>query len=261
MVNVVKRSAWKIWGDVIFALFARDIKTGFSDKFGISWAVVQPIAFIFILSYIRGRMDGGETHTIPTFIFMAYGLLYIQLFLETFSSGFTAIKKNKALFAFRQVQPISAVIASGLFQLLVKIFVFIGLFIVMYFMNMDVRMSNPLLIIINLISLWLFSLSLGLIFGIAALYIVEINKVQTMLTRPLFFISGVFFSLQDVPQEFWWLLDWNPILHAIELTRGAAYASYGSVGVSIKYLLMTVLCFVFTSLIIYQGFWKKAISR
>lgn len=261
MVKVVRRSAWKIWGDVIFALFAREIRVGFSDKFGLSWAVVQPIMFIFVLSFLRGRLDGGETHTIPTFVFMAYGLLFIQLFLQTFNSGFTAIKKNKALFAFRQVQPISAVIASGLFELLVKIFVFIGIFVVMVFMDMEVHMNDPLNIIVNMLNLWLFSLALGLAFGMAALYVPEVNKIQSMLTRPLFFISGVFFSMQDVPQEMWWLFDWNPILHTIELSRGAAYHSYGNVGVSSNFLYLSVLSSVFISLALYQGYWKEAISR
>ena len=261
MVNVVMRSPWKIWVDVIFALFAREIKTSFDDKFGISWAVIQPILFILVLSFLRGRLDGGETHTMPTFVFMAYGLLLIQLFLQTFQSVFTSIKKNKPLYAFRQVQPISSAIASAVFEILVKVFVFAGISTVMYFLNMEIRIDNPLVVILCIFGLWIIAFSLGLLLGVSAFYIPEINKMQSMLTRPLFFISGVFFSLKDIPKDYWWLFDWNPILHAIELSRGAAYGSYGAVSVNLEYFCILMICLLFVSLSVYTVYWKNAISR
>ncbi|WP_102798358.1 ABC transporter permease [Bowmanella denitrificans] len=261
MARKTKRNPWVIWKDVIFALFAREIRVGFNDRLGIGWAILQPIIFIFVLSFFRGRLDQGETHTIPTFVFIAFGMVLIQCFLQTFTAGVKAIKKNKALFAFRQVQPISVVLASGLFELLIKIFVSLGMGLMMYFLNLDFQLSDPLSFIFYFLILWLFSLSLGFLVGIAVLYIPEIDKIQSLMTRPLFFISGVFFSLQDFPSDYWWLLDWNPILHAIELSRFAAYPSYGLVGVSNSYLAICVLISTFLSLSVYQACWKKAISR
>ena len=123
MAEVRKRTRIQVWQDVIFAIFIREIRSKFNDKIGISWAVLQPVSFILILSFIRGRMDGGLTHSMPTFVFMMYGMIFIQLFLSTLNSTSSAIQRNKALFAFRQVQPISAVIANALFEGLVKVFV------------------------------------------------------------------------------------------------------------------------------------------
>jgi capsular polysaccharide transport system permease protein len=261
MTTVTKRGPWTIWKDVIFALFAREIRTGFNDKFGLSWAVVNPIVFIFVLSFIRGRLSGGETHTIPTFTFMAIGILLIQSFLQTMGGSARSIGKNKALYAFRQVQPISAVFAGSLFQLLIKLFVIVGIIIIMYFMGMELTISYPLLFLVCFFLLWIFAVSLGLLFGIAELFIKEIGKVRELFTRPLFFISGVFFSLQDFPKEYWRYLDWNPILHAIELTRYAVYSTYGKEGVSLEYLFGTTLVFSFFSLAVYHISWKQAISR
>ena len=261
MTTVLKRNNWAIWRDVIFALFVREIRTGFNDKLGLAWAVVQPLSFIIMLSYIRGRMDGGSTHTIPTFDFMMYGLLLIQLFLGTLSSCSSSIKKNKSLFAFRQVQPISSVLATGFFNFLVKVAVFISIFIFMYFIGLEVKLNDPLFMILNIFALWMFSMSFGLLFAIIQCYIPEFSKVQGILTRPLFFISGVFFSLQDVPKEYWPYLDWNPILHAIELTRYAAYPTYGTEGVSEFYLFSSAFGSLFFALCVYQTTWKQAVSR
>jgi capsular polysaccharide transport system permease protein len=261
MTTVLKRNKWEIWRDVIFALFAREVRTGFNDKFGIAWAVVQPVAFIFLLSFLRSMFGGEETHTIPTFTFMAIGILFIQSFLQTMAGSAGAIRKNKALFAFRQVQPISAVLAGALFEILVKIFVVIGIIILMYFMGIELHISNPLLFLACFLLLWIFAVALGLLFGIAELFVTEVGKVRQLVERPMFFISGTFFSLQDIPREYWHFLYWNPVLHAIELTRYAVNATYGSEGVSLGYLSGTVLAFSFFSLAVYHISWKQAISR
>jgi capsular polysaccharide transport system permease protein len=261
MTTVLKRSEWEIWRDVIFALFVREIRTGFNDKLGLGWAIISPIIFIFMLSYFRGLLSGPEVHTLPTFTFMAIGILFIQSFLKTMGGSAGAIRKNKALFAFRQVQPISAVLAGALFELLSKVFVVIGIIIIMYFMGMDLHVANPLLLLACFFLLWIFAVSLGLLFGIAELFVTEVGKVRQLVERPMFFISGTFFSLQDIPREYWHFLDWNPVLHAIELTRFAVRATYGSDGVSLSYLSIIVLVFSFFSLAVYHIAWKQAISR
>jgi capsular polysaccharide transport system permease protein len=111
------------------------------------------------------------------------------------------------------------------------------------------------------LALWWLSVMFGLLFGILMAYIPEVNKILNLLTRPLFFISGVFFALQDFPKEYWHYLDWNPILHAIELTRYAAYPAYGNEGVSVSFLSMVTLIITFLSLSVYHTNWRQAISR
>jgi capsular polysaccharide transport system permease protein len=261
MTTIIKRNNWEVWRDVIFALFTREIRTGFSDKLGLSWALINPVAFIFILSFIRSRLAGGDTHGVPTFVFMAYGLIFIQMFLSTLQNCANSFKKNKALFAFRQVQPISAVIAAAIFELLVKIFVVIGIVIIMFFLGIEISVSDPLLMLTCFFSLWWLSVMLGLMFAIFIAYVPEVNKLMNLVTRPLFFVSGVFFALQDFPREYWHYLNWNPILHAIELTRYAAYPAYGNEGVNLQFLLMVTLIITFFSLAIYYTNWRQAISR
>ncbi|NMV43025.1 ABC transporter, partial [Vibrio parahaemolyticus] len=80
----------------------------------------------------------------PTFVFMAYGMIIIQMFLSMWGSSSNAIKRNKSLFAFRQVQPISAFLASGLFEALVKLTVYLTILVMMYFLKMDIQIANPL---------------------------------------------------------------------------------------------------------------------
>ena len=245
---------------MIFSLMVRQVRTGFNDKFGLSWSVLEPVAFIFILSFIRGRLDGGDSYSIPTFIFIAYGMIFIQLFLQVYQSCSTSIQRNKPLFAFRQVQPISPVIASALFESINKIFVTLCIVLIMYFMQMELRLDNPLVLFLNFFLMCLFAMSLGLIVAVAVLFVPEISKVMGLATRPLFFISGVFFSLRDFPPDIWWALDWNPILHAIELSRGAGYSSYGELGVSQAYVIECTLVMMFVAFVFYRATWQRALN-
>ncbi len=261
MALVKKRSVLKVWGDVIFAIFLREIKSKFSDKLGISWAVISPVAFIMILSLMRGMMDGGTTHSIPTFFFMVYGMVLVQMFLVTVSSVSASINSNKTLFAFRQVQPISSVIAVAGFELLAKSFVLIVIYIIAYFLKIEIRLDSSLIALKCFVQVWMIAISVGLMLALGHCFMPELEKVRSLAMRPVFFISGIFFSLQDIPRDYWYLLDWNPLLHAVELTRYAAYASYGNTGVSHGYLNLCTLLLLVTSLICYQRSWKQAISR
>ncbi len=261
MALVQKRSTLQVWGDVIFALFLREIKSKFNDKLGIAWSIVSPVLFILMLSFFRGRMDGGETHSIPTFFFMLYGMILIQFFLGIVGNVSGVIKKNKPLFAFRQVQPISSILASSLFEFLVKFFVVLVLATICFFMQFEIKVSNAISVLVIFIQVWLISVSIATIFALASSFVPEVTKLQSLAMRPMFFISGIFFSLQDIPQEYWPYLDWNPFLHAVELTRFAAYPSYGDIGVSRFYLNMFTICSVFLALACYYSSWKQAISR
>jgi len=262
MALVQKRSTLSVWGDVIFAIFLREIKNKSTDKIGLIWTVVSPLIMIAGMTAMRSFMSGGgDTHSMPTVFFMVYGMILIQFFLGALSAASNAIQKNKPLYAFRQVQPISSILAIGIFELLIKMFVVLAIALICFGLKIDIEIHDAISIIFNFFKVWLLAISIGTIFGLSYCYVPELKKVQQLLTRPLFFISGIFFSLQDIPREYWHYLDWNPLLHAVELTRYAAYTSYGNEGVSYFFLDICTLVSVFFALACYHIGWKQAISR
>lgn len=249
------------WRSVIFALFLREIQSRFNDKFGLGWAFIEPFAFIFVLSYLRGLISGDDIHTIPLFIFMMIGMVSLQSLTNCLQSVSTAIKRNKPLYAFRQVQPISAIITAGFLEFSIKVIVLILLSLSLFLLDQTFKIYDPLLLFFLFILLWIFSISLGLMFGIAAAFVPEIDKIKSMLTRPLMFISCVFFSLQDLPEQFWPYLTWNPLVHFSELARFACYESYGQHGVSLSFVIQITIVFLFLSLAMYHITWRRVLSR
>lgn len=249
------------WRGVIFALFLRELQSKFNDKFGLGWAFLEPFAFIFALSFLRGLISGGDIHTVPLFIFMMIGMVGLQSLTTCLQSVSTSVRRNKPLYAFRQVQPISAILTAGFLEFSVKVVVVLLLSLALFLMGETFEIHDPLLLIFLFLLLWVFSISIGLIFAIAAAFVPEVDKIKSMLTRPLMFISCVFFSLQDLPEKFWPYLTWNPLVHFNELARYACFESYGHKGVSLIFLIAVTVVFLFLSLSMYHITWKRVLSR
>ncbi|WP_413694117.1 hypothetical protein [Psychromonas sp. KJ10-2] len=177
MALVQKRSTLKVWADVIFAIFLREVKSQSTDKIGLIWTVVSPLIMIAGMTAMRTLLSGGgDTHGMPTMFFMVYGMILIQFFLSVLSKTSGAVQKNKPLYAFRQVQPISSIIAIGFFELLIKIAVVFVIALICFVLQIDIVVHDAISVITNFFKVWLIAVSLGTIFGLSYCFIPELKK-------------------------------------------------------------------------------------
>lgn len=261
MVAPLQRTRLVRWKDVIFAILLRELRSRFSDKLGFGWAIASPLIFIVAFASVRGLIDDGETHGMPTFFFIMYGLVIVQLFLTSVGAVSKAIKKNKSLFAFRQVTPLASILSIAFFELFITLLTLMLVFVMAYLMEFELVMNDPLLVVTCFLMVWLLGLAIGGLSAIFSSFIPELEKIRQLLMRPTFFLSGIFFSLKDIPSEYWYLLDWNPLLHMVELTRDAAYPAYGDQGVNLGYAaIVSLACFCVFSVVNFK-LWKQAISN
>ena len=63
------------------------------------------------------------------------------------------------------------------------------------------------------------------------------QSVWSILMRPMFLLSGIFFMYDDIPQPFRDYLWWNPIIHITGQMRRAFYPSYVGDYISVSYVL------------------------
>ena len=61
------------------------------------------------------------------------------------------------------------------------------------------------------------------------------RRLWPLINRPLFIISGIFFTYESMPASIQDLIWWNPIIHVIGHARGAFYPIYNSDYVSLAY--------------------------
>lgn len=261
-----QRSSLQVLQDVVFALFIRELKTRFGVyRLGLAWAFLEPMSFVLIISAIRsltnsGSLFGGETHSIPFPLFLMLGYVPFQLFSKLLTQGAAAVNSNKGLFNYRQVRPIDALLARSFLETLVFISVITLFMLIFWWFGFAASINNPLQLIAVYLLLSALGSGMGMIICVAQLRFLELGKIVPLLTRPLFFISGLFFSLNDIPAQYHHYLLWNPILHAIELIRNACYPDYNSDFVSIGFLSISTLVTVFFGLSMYRLDWKQMVA-
>jgi capsular polysaccharide transport system permease protein len=85
--------------------------------------------------------------------------------------------------------------------------------------------------------------------------------VLPLILRPFFIISGIFFPLISVPPSFRSALTWNPVLHALELLRHAAFEGYQiAPEISLKFLFGCAIISFGLGLSVYRIFRIKIVT-
>jgi len=262
-LNADSLSGWQIQRNVISALVYRELKTRVSEvKFGILGVFIEPLGvmavFLIIFSVLRGRGDQG----LDTPLFLTAGIVFFTVFNDIAIRCVNAMKANEALFFYKPVKPIDTVISRALVEAalygIVLIIITAGIFLLQEQWTLD----SFGLLALSFLAIALTAAGIGLILMVAGHRYPSLPQFIPLAMRPLWFISGVFFSLDSLP---YWLrpwLSWNPVLQSIELARKAYSENYRlSDTVSMPYLLSVALCSCTLGLWIYRNNERILLTR
>jgi len=88
-------------------------------------------------------------------------------------------------------------------------------------------------------------------------------QLVPVLIRPLWLMSGIFFSVKDLPMRIIPFVSWNPILQSIELTRHSYTLNYiiDENIVSLKYLFAFSISTVCLGLWIYTQNERRLLTK
>lgn len=221
------RSPWQIQRAVVFALFVRELQTRFGGRWlGAFWVLLEPLAHLFVMllifGYVRNRVLPGTEYP----VFLLTGLVPFFLFRNLALRGMQAIEANRGLFGYRQVKPLDPLLSRAVLETLLYSVVYLMTLGTLGWLGFQVLPAHPLQ--------WLFvgALLVGSGFGLGLLFAVltdEFPNVRSLIGvafLPLYLVSGIIFPVAAVPPQILpWLL-WNPVLHAIELSRGHFFPQY-----------------------------------
>jgi len=205
----------------------REIKTRFgSNRLGYFWAIAEPVAQAAVIGAIFTLLGRSSVSSIPVALFMFTGILPFKMFTKILPQLSVAVSANKALLVYRQVSAIDPIIARIIIEVATFIIAYIVIFTVMGWLGFEVIPHDILGLLMASLLLIIIALGLGLMLCAAMSYWQDTGKIVSMVMQPLFFISGIFFAATMIPQQYWYLFTWNPIFHAIELSRDAFFTSY-----------------------------------
>ncbi|WP_299497010.1 ABC transporter permease [uncultured Shewanella sp.] len=226
---VRKRTSLQIMFDVVFALTMREIKTRFGhNRLGYFWAIIEPVAQASIMGIIFSLIGRNSVANIPVALFLFTAILPFKLFGKLLNQLAAAIDANKGLLSYRQVTAIDPVITRIIIELATFLLVYLFIFSVMAWLGFSAWPDDLLGLLTATALLIIFTTGLGLLLCTAISYWKDASKLTAIITLPLFFISGIFFCATMIPPQYWYLFDWNPIFHAIELSRDSFFSAYTS---------------------------------
>ncbi|WP_299947801.1 ABC transporter permease [uncultured Microbulbifer sp.] len=260
MGPTVQRTVWQIQRDVIHALLVREMKTRFGKwRLGYAWALLEPAMHIMVLATIFS-FRGRELYPgIPTLLFMLGGIAPFLFFSHCFTKSLATVASNRGLFNYRQLRPFDAVFSRVLLEFIIYLLSLVALLIVLAWCGVQAAFGNFLLLVEVNVLFFGFCLGLSLVLCVVGERYPEFSKVLPVLVRPLYFMSGVFFSLDQIPKEYHPYLIWNPLLHVIELTRQGLFASYHGMFANFQHLTFTAIGMLGFGLLVYRVSWRDLV--
>lgn len=249
----MSRSGFEVQQASVKALFLREIRTRFGKfRLGYFWAILEPSAHLIVLLTIFSFIMHRTMPDISFPVFLLNGIIPYFIFSNITNRSVGAIEANQGLFNYRPVKPIDTIIARAVLETLIYTAVYILLMLAVWIAGEYFKIANLLQLVASWGLLILFSCGIGLIFMVIGRTFAEMQKFLPILLKPLYFISCIMFPLHSIPKDYWPFLLWNPLVHAVELSREAVMPGYMSDGVSLSYLALCTLVTGFVGLALYR---------
>ncbi|SMF39526.1 ABC transporter permease [Pseudobacteriovorax antillogorgiicola] len=259
--TIKSRNSLEIFRDVVLALFLREVKTRFGKfRLGWAWALIEPLTHVAIFSLMWGLRGTWEIlgHSAPLFIFL--GIMPYNLFSNNMTRSMNAASANRGLFNFQQVRPIHTLISRWLLELFIFVMVCAVFILILWWFQVDVAVHDPGLVLEALFFLVILSIGAGLCTSGLVTMFPEMEKVVPMLTRPLYFLSGIFYAAATLPSAAVKALAWNPIFCAIELIREGYLGLPLSPYISETYLVKVALITLLVGLYLHKRTWIRMVA-
>lgn len=223
---------------VLFALVVREMATRFGRSWGgYLWAVAEPLGGIVLLTIAFGFMLRKPPLGDNFALFYATGIIPFFAFSNISRSVAAAIASNQGLLRYPVVRPLDAVFAKFVTDFLTMFIVGLLLYtsLILWFalpVHVDPADAFNGFLLMALLGLGIGTLNCVL-FGFWPTW----KNVWNVLTKPLFIISGMFYTFESLPLKVQALMWYNPLIHAVGLSRAGFYAGYDPHYVAPLYVL------------------------
>ncbi len=206
-------------------MISRDFKINYHGHIlGYFWSLLEPLALtgIFFLVFIILR--GGSDTLLPLKIMI--GILIFNSFARTLNNCTSCLIQNSGLiqqvYFPREIFPVS--IAGFRFANL-----FLSILIIIPYMVYEQIQPTGLMFLlpIAMISTVIFGQGLGMMAAIIQVKFRDLKQIVDLIVRAGFFLSGVFFGAEIIPEDKLDLFFYNPIAVFIEMSRAAVIGDMG----------------------------------
>jgi capsular polysaccharide transport system permease protein len=221
---------------VIVSLVLRETRATFgTSPFGYVWAIITPSVSVGLLVFIFSIVGRQPPFGSSLALFFATGILTLQFFNELSNKLMTVFDANRALLTYPIIKDVDTLLARALligatYTLIMAVF-----YVTLTALGLAELPSRPEHVILAFLATWLLGLGFGALNAVITSLWDTWLQIEKILTRPLFFISGIFYVPSQLPPQAREVLQWNPVLHLVEWFRHGFYPNYNSMLLDVWY--------------------------
>jgi len=215
MMNKKDGNIWK-YRDLLLIFIWRDFNVKYRFALlGIAWAVIQPLSFMLLFTFIFSYAMPIKVSKFPPAIFFYAGILPWSFFANSITYGIQCFTGNhhylKQVYFPRIILPLVGVFTAFV-DLLIASTLFIALLVFYKFpVSITAFWIIPLFFL-----LVLFVVSLSLISSILNVYYRDLGLVSSFLLQVIFFSTPVLYSVDKLPLKLKTLFFYNPLTFIFE---------------------------------------------
>ena len=246
----------------ISALILREMSTRYGrTPGGYIWAFLEPLGMIILLSVAFSVMARAPALGTSFLLFKATGFLILQIFTVLGGQIGNALSFSKSLLRYPRVTWGDALLARFILNTLV-VFTVMTLILtgIIWYEGVDVILRwSAILGAMGLTAA--LGLGVGCLNCFLFMRFPVWNQIWSIVTRPLFLISGVIFLYDDMPSLAQSILWYNPILHLTGLMRMGFYPLYRPDYISLTFVGMCIMIPMALGLLLLHRYHRVLLNR
>ncbi len=233
---------------------ARVQKQNQQNRLGMIWVVLKPTLNAIMYGVIFGVLQGDSKG--PDFpVFVVIGVFLFEFFTSSMNGGAKSITGNQALVQSLSFPRLTLPVAQVTQNLLTLMPMVVVMFIYALILGTTPKWTwfviIPLLVIFSV-----FNMGVALICARITVHIRDFTQILPLITRMLFYTSGVLFSVDRILNHWPWLVkifDFHPLYQTLQIARAmimdnAPYDPFAWIVVSVWAILSLGFGLIF--------FWK-----
>lgn len=223
----------------IWALMLREMSTTYGkSSIGYLWAVLEPAAGVFLLTWIFSQAFSSPPLGTNFALFYATGFVPFSAYMAMSSKLTASLRFSKSLLMYPTVTIVDALLARYLLNVITQIAVGAVVFGgIIYGYDLSVIVNYQALAL-GILYTMAFSLGIGMINCFLLTSYDTWDRVWSIITRPLFIVSCIFFVFDGVSLPYRDYLWWNPLIHSVGQFRAAFYPTYDAEYTSSIYIFL-----------------------
>ena len=238
---------------VVYALLLREMRNSYGKYYlGYLWAFFVPIFRVALLTALHAFFfRSNEIYGAPPVVFFFLGVWPFLLFMQGYLRSIGSFSSYRSLYVYRTVKPVDAWLGTVVTELSIYMITLIICISVACWVGIEIVIEKPLEVMLTVAALYLLGISLGLLVETVNMRIPDVGRFAKLMRRPMFWISGLFFTIEMIPPALKPYMIWNPVLHGTDIIRGMALSEYTPQG-SPTYLFLWVVGLMLLSLMYYR---------